>query len=134
MRLALRVVWRSVSQSRHRVPLVVGSPQAMQGRGMGMVHLRSRCLCIRSSGIANDALSDRRGGCIGDRCGVVGSCLERMLRVELRLRSRLGRGLPSSPHPRVGMVALAFLVCVASVYQVGKRSDAYPAFRSLLLA
>lgn len=53
-----------------------------------------------------------------------------MLRVELRLQSRLGRGLPSSPHPRVGMVALAFLVCVASVYQVGKRSDVS---RALLL-
>ena len=68
MRLALRLASRSLSHSGHRVPLVVGSPQVMQGRGMGMVHLRSRCLCIRSSGIANGALSDRRGGCIGGRC------------------------------------------------------------------
>jgi len=67
MRLAFRVAWRSVSQSRHRVPFVVGSPQPMQGRGMGMVHLRSRCLCIRSSGIANGVLLGRRGGRIGGR-------------------------------------------------------------------
>lgn len=73
MRLAFRLASRSLSHSGHRVPLVVGSPQPMQGRGMGMVHLRSRCLCIRSWGIANGVLSDRRGGCIGGRCVPGGS-------------------------------------------------------------
>lgn len=38
---------------------------------MGMVHLRSRCLCIRSWGIANGVLLVRRGGRIGGR-NVVG--------------------------------------------------------------
>ena len=82
MRLALRVAWRSVSQSRHRVPLVVGSPQPMQGRGMGTVHLRSRCLCIRSSGIANGVLSDRRGGCIGGRCVPGAASLQMLVHLE----------------------------------------------------
>lgn len=70
MRLALRVAWRSASQSRHRVPFVVGSPQVMQGLGMGMVHRRSRCLCIRSVGIASGVLLVRRVVRIGGRCGV----------------------------------------------------------------
>ena len=70
MRLALRVAWRSASQSRHRVPFVVGSPQPMQGLGMGMVHRRNMCLCIRSVGIANGVLLVRRVRRIGGRCGV----------------------------------------------------------------
>lgn len=68
MRLALRVCWRSASQSRHRVPFVVGSPHPMQGLGMGMVHRRSMCLCIRSVGIANGVLLVRRVVRIGGRC------------------------------------------------------------------
>lgn len=68
MRLAFLVAWRSVSHSMHRVPFVVGSPQVMQGFGIGMVHRRSMCLCIRSVGIASGVLWVRRGVRIGGRC------------------------------------------------------------------
>lgn len=88
MRLALRVCWRSASQSRHRVPLVVGSPQPMQGLGIGMVHRRSMCLCIRSVGIANGVLLVRRVVRIRGRCGVGGSCQE-VVFVSCCFRNRL---------------------------------------------
>lgn len=68
MRLAFRLASRSLSQSRHRVPFVVGSPQPMQGRGMGMVHLRSRCLSNGRMGKASGVLSGRRDGCTWGRC------------------------------------------------------------------
>lgn len=68
MRLALRLASRSLSHSGHRVPLVVGSPQVMQGRGMGMVHLRSRCLSNGMMGKAICVLSGRRGAGTWGRC------------------------------------------------------------------
>ena len=82
MRLALRVAWRSVSQSRHRVPLVVGSPQPMQGRGIGTVHLRSRCLSNGMMGKAICALSGRRGGGTWGRCMRVVGSLQMLMHLE----------------------------------------------------
>ena len=88
MRLAFLVACLSLSHSGHRDPFGVGVPQVRQGLGMGMVHRRSSCLCIRSLGIAIGGQLGRRGGGIGGRYGVGGS-LKEIVFVACCFRNRL---------------------------------------------